>query len=180
MNRNKIALMGRARVGKNHVATVITKMWGHEQLAFADKMKSSAAQLFPDKVTYKVKPRKLYQDYGQKMREIDPDVWVKHLHQKADQLPYVVITDLRQPNEHEYCRKMGYTIIRVVCDEEVRKGRILAAGEKYVPEEMHHETESHVDTLPADFVIDSTSADNVEILFKLYDGLAQGESNGRV
>ncbi|MFE5278591.1 hypothetical protein ACFQ9F_30120, partial [Bacillus cereus] len=94
-------------------------------------------ETFPD-VGILSKPRALYQQFGQLMRQIDGDVWVKHVERKVEGIvDYrsthdhhigVVITDLRQPNEYEWARRNGFTIIRVTAPDDVRRQRAEQAG----------------------------------------------------
>src|SRR5699024_5800192 len=69
------------------------------------------------------KPRKLYQDFGQAMRQLDEDIWIRHVEQAIEtdktfpNYKGVVIDDLRQPNEYDWARANGFTIIRVNADD---------------------------------------------------------------
>src|SRR5690625_3647293 len=157
--RLKIALTGKMRSGKSTVADILR--YNHDftfPFSFGDKMKNIAAQLFPIETT-QGKPRELYQTFGQKMREIDPDVWVKHLaksvefeEKRGD--PYgIVIDDLRQPNEYDWARENGFVIIRVIASEEERIKRAKQAGDDFDESSLAHETESHVDGFAVDYEI---------------------------
>src|SRR5699024_6716668 len=80
------------------------------------------------------KPRRLYQDFGEKMRELDPCIWVKHVEASVEILEDIrstsgiVIDDLRQPNEYEWARANGFIIIRVEASESLRLKRAEQAG----------------------------------------------------
>src|SRR5699024_6216466 len=85
--------------------------------------------------------------------------WIRHVEQaiEADKLfPHdkgVVIDDLRQPNEYEWAKANGFTIIRVNADEGDRLDRASKLGDKFSAEDLRHETELHVDDFEADYVI---------------------------
>lgn len=154
----KIALTGRMRSGKSTVAAYLCENYRFSEFAFADSLKNVAHIIFGKPSG---KDRGLYQFVGQSMREYDPDVWVKKLDQYIrewlgyDPRENIVITDLRQPNEYEYCRENGYVIVRVNCPDAVRLGRIQEAGDKFDKSMLSHETEEHVDGFKVDYEIDN-------------------------
>jgi dephospho-CoA kinase len=119
-------------------------------------------------VSAQSKPREGYQRFGQLIREeFDENVWVKHLASTVEFLEDsrktrgIVITDLRQPNEYEWCRANGFIIVRVTAPDELRIARAKAAGDDFSAEDLSHETESHVDSFVVDYEIhnDGTIAD---------------------
>lgn len=159
----KIALCGRMRSGKDSVADILEEqdffrykfsqgIWETIELLFGQNEENT---LF--------KPRKLLQELGQKIREVDPDVWVNYtLNEiKSDEIMYrdsdseldVVITDLRQPNEYARLREEGYIIVRVTASEHARMQRARAKGDIFTEKETQHETESHVDSFEVDYEI---------------------------
>jgi dephospho-CoA kinase len=159
----KIALTGKLRSGKDTVANHLYIRHSFNRVAFGDALKKNAHATFPW-VSEFSKPRSLYQQFGQLMRQIEPDVWVKHaeravkgaidfnVHTGAD-LIGVVITDLRQPNEYEWARANGYTIIRVTAPDEDRIARAKIAGDDFNEADLVHETESHTDGFAVDYEI---------------------------
>ena len=185
----KIALTGKMRAGKSTVADHLTVYYGFAQFAFGDALKSFAHEIFGKP---KEKDRNLYQWFGQTMRSRDPDVWVRHLDNSIreyidfvnendgpfyvkryrDSLPKnIVITDLRQPNEYDYCRREGYTIIRVNCPEEIRIERMIAAGDRFDQTMLDHETERYVDKFDVDYEIDNSGrwidmAEQVDVIMR--------------
>lgn len=159
----KIALTGKMRSGKTSVAEHLTACYGFKQFAFGDVLKRFAHEIFGYGGP---KDRELYQWFGQTMRERDPDVWIKHLDRDLEEYiedmrggigVRVVITDLRQPNEYDYCRREGYTIIRVNCPEEIRIERMIAAGDRFDQTMLDHETERYVDKFDVDYEIDNSN-----------------------
>jgi dephospho-CoA kinase len=159
----KIALTGKLRSGKDTVANHLYIRHSFNLVAFGDALKKNAHATFPW-VSEFSKPRALYQQFGQLMREIEPDVWIKHaeqavkgaidfdVHTGAERVG-VVITDLRQPNEYEWARANGFTIIRVTAPDEDRLFRAKLAGDDFNEADLEHETESHIDGFAVDYEI---------------------------
>ena len=160
MNIIKIALTGKMRSGKDTVALHLAFEHGFEYpIAFGDKLKRTFHELFPW-VSAQSKPREGYQRFGQLIRkEFDENVWVKHLASTVEFLEDsrktrgIVITDLRQPNEYEWCRANGFIIVRVTAPDELRLERARLAGDNFTEADLAHETEQWVDGFDADFVI---------------------------
>lgn len=129
-----IALMGYSRSGKDTVGEmIITHL--HENMqgvakrfAFGDELRSRLYKAFPDLKRMEKKPREITEQFAQLGRDIDEDMWVNALHQDLyftlnNPFYHNIITDLRQPNEAEYCRKNGFKIVEVFAPESVRKER---------------------------------------------------------
>lgn len=158
----KIALAGNMRSGKTTIAKYLSKEYQFDEYSFANALKNVANYLFDNSKVYpnsRSKPRKLYQDLGQKMRELDPDVWInvveEHINSMIDAtfVYGVVIDDLRQPNEYEWARENGFTIIKVESPEYVRIDRMKASNDAFTPDLLNHDTEQHIDTFKYDYVI---------------------------
>ena len=172
----KIAITGKMRAGKDTVYSILKEelelalnkvnnytdgVFITKQHTFGGQLKYFAELLFPEHFVAGGKPRQLFQDFGQSMRQIDEDVWVK----KADQaiqnklktthadVHISYITDLRQPNEYEYCKGNGFFILRVNATDEVRLARMKADGDNFTKEHLHHETETYVDGYEVDYDI---------------------------
>jgi dephospho-CoA kinase len=159
----KIALSGRLRSGKDTIANHLYIKHSFNRVAFGDALKKNAHATFPW-VSEFSKPRALYQQFGQLMRQIEPDVWIKHAEQAVKgaidfrvntgaEKVGVVITDLRQPNEFEWAKANGFTIIRVTAPDEDRMWRAKLAGDDFNEADLEHETESHIDGFAVDFEI---------------------------
>lgn len=160
--RITISLAGKMRSGKDTVYTLIREELLKEdniipfKHAFGDSVKSITYELFPSTL----KNRDKLQKVGQKMREIDENVWIRLVDEKieeinkqpVDELLVNVITDVRQPNEFEYAKDKGHTI-KIICDDDIRLSRIRDKGEPLTKELFLHETETHVDDFETDFVI---------------------------
>jgi len=178
MTQNKpirIALTGRMRSGKTTIADHLWLKHDFAKVSFASSLKLTADRLFSHlyepiyedcpfseggrTVKDYRKPRALLQELGQKMREIDEDVWIKQAEQDVKLAEAwrgtagVVIDDLRQPNEYEWARANGFIIIRVEADEALRLKRAEQEGDSFSAEDMAHDTEQHVDGFSVDYTI---------------------------
>jgi dephospho-CoA kinase len=160
----KICLTGAMRSGKDEVANHLYIRHGFDRLAFGDALKRIAHEAFPW-VSEHPKPRALYQNVGQLMREVDKDVWIRHAERRVGGIidhrsgyPNVehigiVISDLRQPNEYAWAVENGFSIIRVNAPQELRVERANSVGDAFELNHLTHETESHIDGFDVDFEV---------------------------
>ncbi|PEM65297.1 hypothetical protein CN613_25470 [Bacillus pseudomycoides] len=160
----RIALIGKMRSGKDSVGGYLVGTKGFQRFAFGTGIKRVVQLLYPE-VNLLTKPRKLYQKIGQKLREFDPVIWINYLDYEVERWVYsakksrpdlsvhIVVTDVRQMNEVKYLKEQGYLLVKVETDEGIRLQRIKDAGDDYSEEDLCHETEIAVDTLPYDYLI---------------------------
>lgn len=158
----KIALTGKLRSGKDTVANRLYIGHDFHRVAFGDELKRLAHETFPH-ISEASKPRALYQQFGQLMREMDPDVWIRHVDRKVKALidvhaPHkdrvgIVITDLRQPNEYAWAKHNGFSIVRVSAPDDVRIGRALEAGDDFTIHDLAHPTEIALNSFEVDYQI---------------------------
>ena len=203
----RIVLTGKLRSGKSEAANQLWYKHGFKELAFGDQLKRVADELFDgteveeyaseliyrgdtdipflsddDIVGYR-KPRRRYQDFGQAMRQLDPNVWIRQVERSMsvwENMRYVkgiVVSDARQPNEIEWARNNVFTIIRVTADDETRLQRAQEAGDNFTMEDLGHETEQHIDSFSVDYdVINDGTVDELRrkidaiVSELLYDG----------
>jgi dephospho-CoA kinase len=169
----KIALTGKLRAGKDEVAQHLYIRHGFDRGAFGDALKRNAHAVFPW-ISDGTKPRALYQTYGQLMREIDPDVWIKHAERAVNgaidfrvntgaERVGIVLTDVRQQNEVAWCRENGFTLIRVTAPDEVRIARAIEAGDDFTVHDLAHETELAIDGFAVDYeIVNDGSVDDLK------------------
>jgi dephospho-CoA kinase len=159
----KFALTGKMRAGKDEISNHLHIRYGFDKVAFGDALKRIAHETFPW-ISEGSKPRALYQQFGQLMREIDSDVWIKHAERKVKgtidfrvntgaERVGIVITDLRQQNEYDWARANGFTIIRVTAPDDVRIARAIRAGDSFSENDLEHVTESAIDGFAVDYDI---------------------------
>ncbi|MFS0562599.1 AAA family ATPase [Terribacillus sp. 179-K 1B1 HS] len=188
----RIALTGKLRSGKSTVERHLTQQHGFNSVAFGDQLKYFAHKIFDDATDDAAydpfrpgspqKPRALYQQFGQLCREIDPDVWIKHAqrtveyYERLRDTTGIVISDLRQPNEYEWAKANGFTIVKVVADDAVRLERARQAGDKMTEEDFVHDTESYVDGFAADYTV--VNDGELAELQRKVDGIIEDISKG--
>lgn len=127
--------MGYARSGKNTVAQMIAEhsKGSTRELAFGEELKSRFHLAFPE-IPHEPKPREGYELFGKLGRELDPDFWVNALTiglMASHNIDNIVITDLRQPNEAEWCRRNGFKIVYVSTATSLRKERSVGDSHFY-------------------------------------------------
>lgn len=178
----KIAFIGPMRSGKSEAARYLAETYDFERVSFGDHLRYCVETVWGVNETG-VKPRAQLQQLGQLARQFDPDVWVKPLAAKVFQLTEgnanrerqtsVVIDDLRQPNEYEWCKANGFTIVRVITDQDTQKQRIEALGEPYDAKQLAHETEQHHIDFKADGIILNFAGTSKEELYAQLDALIE-------
>ena len=144
----KIAIYGPMCSGKTTIATIIKEYNpNYEIYSFGQKIKEIAIELF----AMKGKDRSLLITIGDKMREIDQDVWVKYIIQKTKDIDDCIIDDLRFQNELNYLD--DWKIICLTTPLNVRKERIKELypdNYKDHYENMNHLSETDTLKLPKD------------------------------
>jgi len=152
----KIAISGYSRSGKDTVCELIKKHTPFyvNQMGFGDAMKNELYRMFPT-LSHEPKPRKEMEIFAQSMREIQPDIWVEKLENRIEycerslQLYHFIINDLRQPNEYEWLKQNGFTIINVVSPINQRAERSVNDNEF----QAVTESEKNLHLVPFDYQV---------------------------
>lgn len=118
---NKILINGRACAGKDEIANYLVDKYGFIKISFATEIYNIAHNLFK----MQRKDRGLLQNIGQKVREIDPDIFVKWAVEEAKKYERVVIADCRQKNEYDICVDGGFFPVRVTAPFDQRVDRAI-------------------------------------------------------
>lgn len=156
----KIAVLGKMRSGKDTFAEPLINQHRFQHLKFSAGITGIIESCFPD-VLEAGKPREHYQLIGQTLRQLDPAVWVNYLDRTYQWISGfsndvdMIITDVRQPNEIQWCIANGFTLVKLCCGSEIRKQRIIDSGDQFEPDQFYHETESHISAVKADYTINS-------------------------
>jgi len=136
-----IGLVGRAGVGKDTIAHLLSYQYGFLQDSFADPLRSMLRtvlrghQLPESALTERslkeqplahigVSPRVLMQQLGEAGRRADADLWIKLLAMRcglhaAGAVPVhdrLVISDVRYRNEGSWIRSLGGKLLRIIRD----------------------------------------------------------------
>ena len=119
----KIAVTGKMCSGKTTLCNYLCELEPRfEIFSFGKKVKSVASDLF--QMNPEVKDRTLLTSIGQKMREIDPDVWVNYVISECKDTEYCLVDDLRYQNEYEALVNNGFKIIQLNISDELQEERI--------------------------------------------------------
>jgi hypothetical protein len=90
--------------------------------SFGKKVKEVGIDLFGmDPLT---KDRPLLTSLGQKMREIDSEVWINYVIEQNKDKDFCLVDDLRYQNEYEALIKNGFKIIQLNISDELQGKRI--------------------------------------------------------
>lgn len=125
-------IAGKARVGKDTVATYLMQHYGFIRSAFADPLKRAAQQMFglSDEETWSealkevvipywgLSPRQMFQKLGTECgRQVFfDDIWLrrwKRFYNEFGDKCHIVVTDVRFENEAAMIREMGGSIVHV-------------------------------------------------------------------
>jgi len=157
----RIAFSGKMQVGKTTSADYLVQKYGFIKLSFAGKLKEIAKDLWPEQFECGQKPRKLLQDLGMKMRELDQDVWVNYVLRIVHILPKesnIVIDDLRFMNEYKALKSEGFFVVRILRD---------------VPPSPfgNHPSEKEVEQMPYDLLLLNTGT--LDMLYEKLDKIME-------
>ena len=150
----KIAITGKICSGKSTLANKLKNILKLEKYSFADNVKKYAKEIFE----MEYKDRKLIQDFAEKMKEIDNNIWIKQLDKEIKDKVHIVIDDLRFENEYNYLKKNNYYIIKLVIDKNQQIKRIEDLYKDKAPEHLErleHISECNIDKLNADLTINT-------------------------
>ena len=119
----KIAITGKMCSGKTTLSNYLCQIEPRFQVfSFAKKVKEVASDLFG--MDPLIKDRSLLTSLGQKMREIDPDVWINYVIKQTEGIDYCLIDDLRYQNEYLALAKNGWKIIQLTMSDDLQEKRI--------------------------------------------------------
>tara|TARA_Y100001970_G_C14191083_1_gene835435 strand:+ start:172 stop:729 length:558 start_codon:yes stop_codon:yes gene_type:complete len=119
----KIAVTGKMCSGKTTLCNYLCELEPRFKIfSFGKKVKQVASDLF--QMDPMVKDRTLLTSIGQKMREIDQDVWVNYVIKQCKDVEYCLVDDLRYQNEYEALVKNGFKIIQLNISDELQEERI--------------------------------------------------------
>jgi len=119
----RIAVTGKMCSGKTTLCNYLCELEPRFQIfSFGKKVKDVARDLF--QMDPRVKDRSLLTSIGQKMREINKDVWVNYVINQCKDVEYCLVDDLRYQNEYEALVKNGFKIIQLNISDELQEYRI--------------------------------------------------------
>lgn len=141
----RIAISGKFCSGKTTAANLICSLDDRfVKISFADPIYELAEEFFGMK--RENKDRDLLIHIGQTFREKDPDVWVKALIRRSEQLvkdgKFVVVDDMRLQNEFDALYGSGFHLMRLEVNPEIQEKRL----KKLYPDTFtkHLEKRTHI------------------------------------
>lgn len=180
-----IGIAGKARAGKDTLATLLYEQYGFLRTAFATPLKIAAAEAFSIPIAqfhsqegkeahnsyWGTTNRTLLQTFGEAMcQEYGKDFWVKRWYldyQSFAETDHVVVSDVRKDSEAEFIRRLGGTIVHLQRDGAGLQGT-----------EGQHVSERGVEQRKGDAVLrnNGTLADLAELSHKLVAYAMQREA----
>jgi len=160
----KIAITGKMCSGKttlsNYICSVDTRF---KIFSFGKKIKEVANDLF--KMDPSIKDRSLLTLLGQKMREIDSEVWINYVIEQTESHDFCLIDDLRYQNEYDALVKRGFKIIQLNISPLLQEERIREVYPDNYKDHLlsrNHLSELNEFTGSPDLIIDtSVSPDDI-------------------
>jgi cytidylate kinase len=159
----KIAITGKICSGKSTLANKLKDKLKLEKYSFANNVKKYAKEIFE----MEYKDRKLIQDFAEKMKELDNNIWINQLDKEIKDKTHIVIDDLRFENEYKYLKKNNYYIIKLLIDKNQQIKRIEDLYKDKAHEHLarlEHISECNIDKLNADLTINTEDVDIKTIL----------------
>ena len=144
----KIAICGKMCSGKSTLANHIMRTFpGYQKYSFAKRVKELCVELFG----MTGKDRDLLITFANKMREIDPKVWINQVLQETKDKTNCIIDDVRYQNEVDALIKDGWKIIQLHIPYELQKKRIIKTyPDNYLEhlEKINHLSEQNLYLFP--------------------------------
>ena len=149
----KIAVYGKLRAGKSAVCDFIAEKYDCEILEFSKAVQDVVDVTYPEKKG--VKDRELLVKVGQHMRKLDKDVWVNVIKHNIEnsKAENILVAGVRQQNEYDMLKELGFTFIQVEASETTRVERCLEAGDKFNEDSLRNPTELVMDEWTPDYLI---------------------------
>lgn len=184
----RLAICGTSRAGKDTFANVLESKLIEmgfaeaDKIAFADPLKALYQVYFFYKEDSE-KPRDAYVTIGNAMREVDEDVWIKHLLSSADRSwekgSSIIVTDVRYTNEATVLQEdFGFILVKVDADGFIRKQRAESLGEKL---DLNNDGDKEVGFIKEDLLIVNNGEDDLKAMDKYAEiaiNMAQEVANG--
>ena len=157
----KIAIIGKMGSGKTTLANYIKNTYDYTILSFAAPVKKYATEIF----NIQTKDRAILQDFAQKIKEIDPNVWVNYLIRQIT-TDNIIVDDLRFPNEYNALKQLGFIFIKLEIEPEFQKERLkqtYKSSYKQHIERISNISESYISDLKEDYTFKITSNNQQDI-----------------
>ena len=145
-----IGIAGKQRAGKDSLAARLIEVYGGTSVPFAKALKEMAAQLWGEREKGAL-TRHLLQGFGQGIRELDPDCWLRAWFREVLRVggpevltsreDHVYVPDVRYPNERSLIHTLTGFVIRLDVTEPDQRKR----GAQMGAAAQTHESETALD-----------------------------------
>ena len=154
----KIALLGRSGAGKDTFADFLVEEKNFTKLFFAEPLYLVANEVFG----MTRKNRELLQDIGIALRGVDEEVLVNNLRKRVEEaekdgVENIIITDVRQENEFNALKDMGFVFIYIDADLDKRMERIAIRDNIVIDEEYIKRVETNPAETGCDGLLNDSS-----------------------
>lgn len=162
----KIAICGSICSGKTTISNLLKKKYNLELYSFGYNVKKYCELFF----NMKYKNRKLIQDFAEKIKEIDENVWINLLDKQINNKDNIIIDDLRFENEFNYLKKNNFIIIKLNIDKETQLKRIKKLYKDQYNEHidrLNHISELEINNIKGNLEINNNDNDinlNINII----------------
>lgn len=102
------------------------------------------------------KSRLFYQTLGQRFKEIDYDIWIKHALASINPGEKIVADDMRFKNEMQYLKEKGFTTVRLEISPLLQLERMAKMYGRIDPIRLMDISEVDLDDSKFDYVIDAS------------------------
>lgn len=171
---NIILISGKAQSGKDTTASIMKSNLESEHkviiIHYADLLKYICSTFFNWDGNKDVKGRALLQHVGTDIiRKYNPDYWVEFivnlLNMFTNEWEYVIIPDVRFPNEIEYFKREGFNVLTIRIERDNFKSNLTE-------EQLNHISETALDNYKFDKVIKNNGT--IDDLKDVICGLRRG------
>lgn len=173
----KIAVYGKIRCGKSTVCDYISSNMDCEIIEFSDSLQEVVDVIYPEKRG--TKDRGTLIGVGQHLRKYDEDIWVNTVKHKVlnSKAPNILVCGVRQQNEYDMLKELGFTFIEVFSTEETRLERCFQSGDSFNPELLKDDTESKMSAFKCNYFIlnEGTTEELIEATDQIIESMAQKE-----
>lgn len=157
----KLAFTGFKGSGKDYFKEILENNYDFKTFSFSDQLKYLATKIYPwIKFDYPHEKKEIsldneYTNYSPReiwttldtLKVVEPNIFVRMCDEQIKNTIFknknILIKDIRNPNEFEYCRKNGYTIIFLNSERfeySIKYNKDPETGKKLHISESHYET----------------------------------------
>lgn len=149
----KIAVFGKLRAGKSAVCEYVSHNYKCDVIEFSEGVQDVVNVIHPE--LKGKKNREVLIAVGQHLRKLDKDVWVNLVKYKIknSKEPHILVAGVRQQNEYDMLKELGFIFIQVDASETTRIERCMANNDIFKIESFRNHTETVMDNFKPDYLI---------------------------